>query len=197
MGRATSHTKKDYQTLQELETVLSRLTQTLNDIEASRVAEQDDLGAIDHHWHSRWRVYPQDVGATSQLQASASANVFGVWAKIIPENTIPFYYEVEGIVVEELSATTTYHIQIGYGIGASQPGENMEMGERRMRFASVPVSRASELLSIRSQNIPANASLWGRVKTAAGASDTMDLSVVLARHVGVEREVPIWSAFPW
>jgi len=183
MGSATSHTKKD--------------CQTIINIESSRIAEQDDIAVIDHHWHSRWRVYPQDVGTTAQIQAAASANVFGVWAQIIPENTIPFEFEVEGIVVEELSATTTYHIQIGYGIGASQPGVNMEMGERRMRFATVPVARISELLLIRSQNIPANASLWGRVKTAAGSSETMDLSVVIARHVSVEREVPIWLAFPW
>ncbi|GAG59170.1 unnamed protein product, partial [marine sediment metagenome] len=95
------------------------------------------------------------------------------------------------------SSTTTYHIQLGYNPGAGEPGENQEMGERRMRFAVAPISKVSELLKIKSQDIPANSSVWGRVKTAAGGEETVDLSVVLSRHIPVFHEEPLWPDFPW
>lgn len=157
----------------------------------------EDIAALEHYEHSRWRVYPQDVRTTIQLQASDSANVFGDWAKIIPEDTIPFYFHIVGIVVEELSSTTTYHIQLGCNPGAAEPGENHEMGERRMRFAVTPISKVSELLEIKSQDIPANSSVWGRVKTAAGGEETVDLSVVLSRHIEILHEKSLWPDFPW
>lgn len=157
----------------------------------------EEIGVLDYCWHSRWIVYPQDVRTTKRLQASDTANKFGDWAKIIPEDTIPFDFEIVGIVVEEIDSDTTYHIQIGYNPGAGEPGENQEMGERRIRFAVTPVSKVSELLEIRSQDMPANSSVWGRIKTADGNEETLDLSVVLTRHVNVEYEEPMWPAFPW
>lgn len=150
MGGATSHTRKDYQILVELDNVLS------------------DIGVLEHYNHARWFVYPQDVRLNVQLQAAAVANTFGNWAKIVPENTIPFKFQIVGIVVEEINATTTYHIQLGHNPGASEPGENMELGERRMRFAVSPASKVTELLEIRSQDMTAYSSVWGRIKTAAG-----------------------------
>jgi len=186
MGRATSHTRKDYWTLVELENVLVELTKVLSDI-----------GSLKHFQHSRFRVYPQDVGATVQLTSAAVADTFGDWVKILPENTIPFSFHVVGLVVEELNSTTTYHIQIGYNPGAGEPGEDMEMGERRMRFAVSPVSKVSEILEIRSQDMPAYSSVWGRIKTAGGASETLNLSLVLTRHIPVTQEKPLWPTFPW
>ena len=76
MTGATSHTKKDCQTLQELATVLSNLTDLESDVSDARIAEQDDLAAIELHWHSRWRVYPQDVTSSITLAAPAVANTF-------------------------------------------------------------------------------------------------------------------------
>ena len=184
MGGATSHTRKDYQ--------------TLIDIEASRVAEQDDLGAIEHHWHSRWRVYPQDVTSSITLAAAAVANTFGNWTLIIPLNTIPFDFDIVGIVVEEADTTlTTYFIQLGYNTINAVPGTNREMGERRFRIAESPIKNASEILQIRSQEISANSTVWGRLKASGGASEEVEVSVVVARHIAVEREVPLWPKFPW
>ena len=70
-------------------------------------------------------------------------NTFGDWAKKIPEDTIPFEFDIIGIVVEEVSSATTYHIQIGYNPGAGEPGENQEMvsvgGERTwLRYNAFP-----------------------------------------------------------
>lgn len=156
-----------------------------------------DISILEHHIHSRWRVYPQDVGQTKQLQAANVANTFGSWANIIPQNTIPFPFEVIGVVIEALSSTTTYLIQLGFSRGAGTPGANQEMGERRFREASVPIRRVSEILDIYSQGIPKNSSVWGRVKTAAGASETVDLSVTLTRHVQLPVDIPLYPAFPW
>jgi len=198
MTGATSHTKKDCQTLQELATVLSNLTDLESDVSAARIAEQDDIAAIELHWHSRWRVYPQDVTSSITLAAPAVANTFGNWTLIIPLNTVPFDFDIIGMVVEEADTTlTTYFIQIGYNTINAVPGKNMEMGERRFRIAESPIKNANELLPIRSQDIPANSTVWGRLKTSGGASEEVEVSLVVDRHIAVEREIPIYPAFPW
>lgn len=189
----TSHTRKDYWTLVELENVLVELEKVL--VELENVLS--DIGVLEHYDHARWFVYPQDVGVTVQLQAADVADTFGDWVKILPENIIPFKFQVVGIVIEEISDTTTYHIQLGQNPGADEPGENMELGERRMRFAEAPASKVTELLEIRSQDMTAYSSVWGRIKTAGGASETLDLSLVLTRHLDVTHEKPIRSSFPW
>ncbi len=156
-----------------------------------------DIGAVSHTLHSRWRVYPQNVGSTALLTADAAANTFGLWAQIAPINTIPFDSELVGLVIEQVSAATTYHIQLGHSPTAAVPGANMVSGERRVRLVTHPITRATELLEIRGQHIDANNSLWGRLKTASLAADTANISIVLSRHVEVSKEVPMWPAFPW
>ena len=156
-----------------------------------------NIAAVDHYEHSRWRVYPQDVGVVATLTADAVANTFGNWTQIIPLTTVPFDYDVIGVVIESVTAATTYHIQLGYNIVDSDPPANYEAGERRVRLVTVPITRATELLAIMSQNIPANAKLWGRIKTASTNADSCEVSVVLARHIEVTNPVPIYPAFPW
>lgn len=156
-----------------------------------------DLGIITRHLHSRYRVYPQDVRVTVTLAAAAVANTFGGWVETIPLNTVPFVYEVAGIVIEGADAVTTYFVQLGYNIILADPGTNMEMGERRFKLTDVPITRATELLHFRCQEIPANSRLMGRLKTASGAADECEISVVLIRHVDIHREQPLYPAFPW
>lgn len=157
----------------------------------------DDIGAIEHHWHSRWRVYPQNVTLVVTVSSVALADTFGAWTFIVPINTVPFDFEIIGLVVEQVNAATTYFIQFGYNPINAIPGINMELGERRFRITTVPIARTTELLTIRSQNIPANSSVWARLKTSSGNIDTADISVVIARHVEIHNEVPLWPAFPW
>ncbi len=158
----------------------------------------DDIGALDHHIHSRWRVYPQSVSAVvPQLVADAAADTFGDWVEIIPLNTIPFAFDVIGLVVEQVSAVATYHIQLGYNTINADPGPNMEMGERRIRIAGLPVAREGELLAIHSQDMPAGSRVMGRVKTETVNADWAEVTLVLSRHVEIHREVQLWPAFPW
>lgn len=193
MTGATSHTKKDAQVLEELETVLSRLTQSLSDLDQIIT----DVAVVDFHVHSRWRVYPQDATVAPLLAAAGVANTFGGWVEIIPLNTVPFPFHVIGFCICQVSAATNYHIQIGYNTVNADPGANMEMGERRFRIATTPIAKQSELLEIYSQGVPANSRVMGRLKTASGAADTANVNVVITRHIEVEDEVQMWPAFPW
>ena len=130
------------------------------------------------------------------MAANATANVFGDWVEIIPLNTVPFEYDVIGLVIEIVSAATTYHVQLGYSSDAAEPLANDEAGERRVKYGAFP-TRATELLQIQSQKVPANTKLWGRVKTASINADTCGVSVVLSRHVEVSNPVLKYGAFPW
>ena len=159
---------------------------------------QDDVAAVEHYGHSRWRVYPQDVTVSVTIAAAAVANTFGNWVLVVPLNTIPFEFDIIGVVVEEADTTlTTYFIQFGYNTINAVPGANMDVGERRFRIAETPIKNANKALQFRSQKIDANSSVWGRVKASGGASEEVEISVVLDRHVDVERRVPLWPDFPW
>jgi len=179
MCPATSHTKKDTQTLVELAQVIS------------------DVGIVGFHFMGRWRVYPQDITAAPLVTAAGVANTFGNWAEIIPLNTISFPFHVIGICVCQVSAATNYFIQLGYNTVNADPGTNMEMGERRFRIATHPIARQTELMEIFSQGVPANSRVMARLKTASGVADTANMNVVISRHLDLEEMPPLWPAFPW
>jgi len=177
---------------------LPQVLSQLEDIEADlSTVQKEDLGAIDHHWHTRLRVYPQDITVIVTAQAAAVANTFGVWVNIIPLNTIPFNFDIVGVVIERVTVATRYHIQLGYNTINAEPGANQEIGERRFRLVTVPIARATELLHLSSQEIPANSTVWARVKTELGGSEEIEISVVLGRHLDLSHEVPVYPAFPW
>ena len=156
-----------------------------------------DLGTVAFYRHSRWRVYPQDVTTASTITAGTPANTFGSWVEVIPLNTVTFPFHIVGFCVCNVNAVTNYHIQIGYNTINADPGTNMEMGERRIRIATTPIAKQSELMAIAGQGVPANSRVMARLKTASGNPDTATLSVVLSRHVEVTDPVPLWPAFPW
>lgn len=152
---------------------------------------------LDHYGHSRNRVYPQDVGATITLAAAAAANTFGNWTQIIPITTVGFGYEVPGLVIKAADAATTYLVQLGFSLlDGSEPTTAQITGERRVLLPT-PVGKATELLDIMSQNIPANAKLWGRLKTASIAADELEISVVVTRHQAMIKEIPKLTTWPW
>ena len=156
-----------------------------------------NVAVLEHHWHSRCRVYPQNVGATATLAADAGANTFGSWTEIVPINTIDFAYEVEGLVVEALDAATTILIQLGFSItDGDDPTTAQILGERRLVLPS-PISRATEVLQFYSQNCPANAKLWGRMKTASVAADEAEISVIVLRHQEISNPISPLTTWPW
>ena len=156
-----------------------------------------DIAIVHFESHSRTRVYPQDVTQAPTLAAAGAPNTFGPWAQIVPLNTVPFPFHVIGLCICAVSAATNYHIQLGYNTVLADPGANMEMGERRVRFATVPIAKQSELLTIYGQGVPANSRVMGRLKTASGNPDTATISVVLTRHLEVSEAKALYGAFPW
>lgn len=157
----------------------------------------EDIAVLDFRVHSRWRVYPQDVTVAPLLAAAGVANTFGGWVEVIPLNTIPFPFHVIGFCVCQVSAATNYHIQLGYNTVNADPGTNMEMGERRIRVATTPIAKQTELMEIYSQGVPAYSRVMARMKTASGNPDTANMSVVISRHLDVEDQVSLWPTFPW
>ena len=157
----------------------------------------DDTAVLQHHIHSRVRVYPQDVGATITLAAFATANTFGSWTQIVPINTIDFMYMVTGIVIEAVNAATTYLIQFGYSItDGDDPTTAQILGERRLLLPT-PVNKATELLSIHASHCTANAKLWGRLKSASGNADQLGISVVVIRHTMISNPTTNLATWPW
>ncbi len=156
-----------------------------------------DIAAVEHYQHSRFRVYPQVVTDSVLLTAGTPANTFGDWTQIIPVDIVPFCYDVVGLVIEQVSVASVYHIQLGYSPTTDPPAANYEIGERRTRLTTVPIAFATELLAVHGQDIPANSSFWGKLKTATGNADTADISIALTRHIEISSPTPKWSAFPW
>jgi len=157
-----------------------------------------NVAILNHHIHSRTRTYPQDVGATITLAANAAANTFGSWTEIIPIDTVDFMYMVIGIIIEAVDAATTYHFQLGYSItDGDDPTTAQILGERRERLVTVPIARATELLEFIAKHCPANAKLWGRLKTASTNADTAEISVIAIRHLDITNHLPHLTTWPW
>lgn len=170
--------------------IIHHLVASLDDIMAN-------LAAIFHHFHSRYRVYPQDASATITLVADAASNTFGSWTEIIPIDTIDFSYMVSGLVIEALDAATTIFIQLGYSItDGDDPTTTQILGERRVLLPT-PVSRATEVLGLMAASCPANAKLWGRMKTASVAADEAEISVVVTRHAEITNPISHLTTWPW
>ena len=135
----------------------------------------DNIAALEHYHHSRSRVYPQDIRLVAEVVAAA-AKVCGSGVEVIPIDTVDFDYEVTGFVVEEADAAGSYLVQFGFSeVAVTEPTEAQTAGERRTKLPT-PVTQATEILEIKSQNIPANAKLWGRVKSKTGTARRLSLS---------------------
>ena len=157
-----------------------------------------NVATLFHHIHSRTRVYPQDVTATITLAANAAANTFGSWTQIVPINTVDFDYMVSGVHIEGVDAATTYFIQLGYSItDGDDPTTAQILGERRIRLVTVPIARATEALELKAAHCPANAKLWGRLKTASTDADEAEISVLVTRHTHITNHIPHLTTWPW
>jgi len=156
-----------------------------------------NIAVLEHREHSRCRVYPQSISSTITLAANATANTFGSWTEIIPLETIAFAYEPVGMVIEKANAATSYLVQLGYSIAAgSDPTTAQILGERRTLLPT-PVTKATELFDFYSQDCPANAKLWGRVKSASSAADELEVSVVVTRHQEISNPIAPLATWPW
>lgn len=155
-----------------------------------------NVATIEHHEHSQSRVYPQDVEAVATLIAGTPADTFGDWIEIIPIDIVDFEYEVVGLVIEGANASTTYFIQLGFSVTDTDPLITQILGERRVLLPT-PVNKAMELLRFFSQDCPADAKLWGKIKTASGDADQLQVSVAVIRHIEITNPIPLLLTWPW
>lgn len=159
MGGATSHTKKDYETLQSLD---------------------DTHAEIIDFWYSsdlsRTRVYPQSISTTITLPTSGVIDTFGAWTQIIPTNLIPFDYTIHSLQTEAVSTADSFFIQLAI---STTPAGNQYLGEKRFIIGAAGRAR----LTFACPKVPALSAVYGRVKTAL-ADTTIDISVAVDRFVG-------------
>ena len=178
-----------------LDTVGRAIVEAMQVIADNTIA---NIATLFHHIHSRTRVYPQDVTAVVTLAADAAANTFGAWTQIVPINTVDFTYMVTGLVIEGVDAGTTYFIQLGYSLtDGDDPTTAQMLGERRIRIVEVPIHRATEALEYQAAHCPANAKLWGRLKTASTNTDEAEISVVIVRHTSITNHIAHLATWPW
>jgi len=156
MGGATSHTKKDYQTLQDI-------AETRDDIAQFWYTE----------FQSRTRVYPQDISAPITLTPNAAANTFGAWTQIIPAGTVPFNYHVHTLQTMGASGADSFFIQLAIN---AAPAGNQYLGEKAFALGAAGRARVDFV----SPTVPANTPIYGRVKTAAG-NTTINVSISVVR----------------
>jgi len=104
---------------------------------------------------------------------------------------------VVGLVIETANAATTYLVQLGFSlVDGTDPVTSQILGERRTLLPT-PAVRATELLDYYSQNCPANAKLWGRLKSASGNADQLGVSVVVIRHIEITNPIAKLATWPW
>ena len=166
------------------------------------LADLVDVGhnvtVLHHPEMDRGRVYPQVAGATITLISDGVADTFGPWTEIVPINTIDMIYKVLGLSIYGVDVASDYFIQLGYSIvGGSAPNTSQILGEREMRITDAPIAQATELLDFHCSACPANAKLWGRLKTDGGATDEAYITVVVARHIHVRGMLANLATWPW
>ena len=144
-------------------------------------------------FQSRTRVYPQDISAPITLTPNAASNVFGDWTQIIPADTVPFNYHVHSIQTMGAAGADSFFIQLA--INATPSGYQM-LGEKA--FALGAAGRAR--VDLASPTIPLNTPIYGRVKTAAGAT-TINISLSVVRCLCTEDLMKLIAArrtsWPW
>ena len=155
---ATSHTKKDAETLVDLDDLHSEVTSDWYSSELSRT-----------------RVYPQNIAASITLTPNAASNVFGAWTLVIPANLIPFDFTIHSFQTEGVGGADSFFVQ--FAISAA-PAGNQYLGEKRFTLGAAGRAR----LEFECPKVPANTPVYARVKTAAGAN-TVNISVAVDRFI--------------
>ena len=161
-------------------------------------ATASDIKALGHHIDSRTRIYPQVAGTTITLISDAVADTFGDWTEIVPIDTIDFAYKVVGVNIYGVDAASDYFIQLGHSLAdLTEPTDADIMGEREMRITDVPIAQATALIDFHCSGCPANAKLWGRLKTDGGATDEVYITVTVVRHIELRGAFDILATWPW
>jgi len=61
----------------------------------------------------------------------------------------------------------------------------------------VPIAQATEVLDFYSCCCPANAKLWGRLKTDGGATDEAYITILVSHHTELRGKIAGLTTWPW
>ena len=170
MGGATSHTRKD-------------------------IISSQDIGK--HNYvvsHSRVRVYPREPSQVVRLTPNAAADTYGAWTEIIPAGVVSFQYHIIGILIENQQGADTYMLQFSKN---NPPGADTDiLGECRFHLGALAGFFPTQSIDIRAPDIGIGSGLYGRSKTAAG-TNWLDIAVEISRHMEQSYEPTPWATWPW
>lgn len=191
----------------DVDTLLARLTAVragyIDELAAANLpSDVDDLLAnlaIDYHLsHARTRVYPQEPSSAVQVATAAAADTFGSWTQVVPINTIDFDFTVLKVMVEQSGAVATYIGQLGYSTDDGvEPTTAQIIGEQRFRVIATPLKTYHADLMLLGGHCPANAKIWGRLKSETVNADTVDISLVITRLREITNPVTPTATWPW
>ena len=151
-----------------------------------------------HQSHARTRVYPQEPSSVIQIATAAAADTWGSWTQVIPINTIDFDYTVLKVMVEQSGAAATYIGQLGYStVDGTDPTTAQIIGEQRFKVIGTPIKNFYSDLTLLGGHTPANAKLWGRLKSETTNTDTVDISIVVTKLTEITNPVTPVATWPW
>ena len=157
-----------------------------------------NIKALAHHIDARVRVYPQVAGTSVNLAATDTADEFGSWTEIVPFEIIDFAYKVVGLIVNSVDTIATYFFQLGYStVALSEPTTAQILCETAVKMLATPVTKATALIELHASECPANAKLWGRVKSSTTGEDVAGVAVRFVRHIPLKGEFDKLATWPY
>jgi len=175
----------------------------LDELAAANIpSDVDDLLsnlALNYHQsHARTRVYPQEPSSVIQIATAAVVDTFGSWTQVVPIDTIDFDYTVLKVMIEESGAAATYIGQLGYSlIDGTDPTTAQIIGEQRFKVIGTPIKNFYSDLTLLGGHTPANAKLWGRLKSSTANADTVDISIVFTKLTEITNPVTPVATWPY
>ena len=101
-------------------------------------------------------------------------------------------------MVEQAGAAATYIIQFGFStVDGDDPVTAQIVGEQRFTVLGTPLKTYHTDLDLIGMECPTNAKLWARTMTETINADTVDISVVITKHIPVTNELGHTATWPW
>jgi len=148
-----------------------------------------------HHYHAsiaRPRPYPYDTRVTLAVVDGGAPDIFGAYAACIPRGTFDFEdspnrYRILGVILEDIGANDTYIMEFyrSYDDIVYTP-----IGAVRF-IRTAPFSHSFIILQPTRPLNADNATLYVRLKDAAGGGTTVNFSLMVSRFLPPVPTTPI------
>jgi hypothetical protein len=164
---------------------------TLNVTQTNQSNMLLDMGDV------RSRAYPWDCTQNLVLTTAADVNVFGTWTSLIPKTTFNFgdspnWIVLKTMITENTDNGDTYILEL-----ASSP-DGLNFTPVASMRVSGSTTYVTSFASSRAINNDTDA-VYGRIKSASGGAETMQLSFTICRFLPTNIVVPqpVGNNFPF